>query len=138
VDLFLQDGKHMAAVITVTGIGKIQRDFIVRGTIALSGTYPTGGDTLNFFTANFRLGVDGIKSSFPPSSILCWSQQSQGSGTTSQYWYRGLLGTTAANCAIQVMTGAAAQSGGAEFSAGAYPAGVTGDVIAFEAFFPSY
>ena len=128
----------MAAAITVTGINKIQRDFIVRGTIALSGNYPTGGDTLNFFTAQFRLGVDGIKSSFAPSSLFIWSNQAQGAGTTSQYWYRGLIGTTAANCAIQVITGAAAQSGGAEFSAGAYPAGVTGDVIAFEAFFPGY
>jgi hypothetical protein len=128
----------MAAVITVTGINKIQRDFIVRGTIALSGNYPTGGDTLNFLTATFRLGVDGIKSSFPPSSIFIWSMQSQGAGTVSQYWYRGLIGTTAANCAIQVLTGAAAQSGGAEFSAGAYPAGVAGDVIEFEAFFPAY
>lgn len=128
----------MALTISVKSVNKLQRDFLVRGVITASGSYTTGGDTLDFTAASFGLGVDGIKSSFPPASMQIFSQQAAGSGAVSQYWYRGLKGTTQANNAMQVITGAAAQSPGAELAAGAYPAAVIADVIEFEATFPSY
>jgi hypothetical protein len=120
----------MALAISVTSVNKVQRDFIVRGSIVASGSYVTGGDTLNFATATFRLGVDGIKSSSAPTSIAVWSQG--GAAITAYFDYRPILGTTQANNLLQVFVGA-----GTEVGAGAYPAGVTSDTIEFEAYFPS-
>lgn len=93
----------------------------VLGTLAIEAspaTYPTGGYVVS-------LAKSDIKSQRLPRKV-----EIQG---TSGYVYRFIPGTTNANGKIMVYTGAAAQSALTELSAGATPAGVSGDVIGFEA-----
>src|SRR4051812_11942394 len=111
------------------------KQFAVRGTIVASGNYPTGGDVFNLITATYPVGQSPVPSTSSPTSVLIFSQPAAGSGATGLFEYGFLKGTTAANGKMQVFTGAAAQSALAELSAGAYPAGVTGDAIQFIALF---
>jgi hypothetical protein len=100
----------------------------VYGKIVATGNYVTGGDTLSF------AGLDAIKSNSIPVLVSISSQSSGG------FEYRFVPGTTMANGKMQsfgqqptsATTGVIAMS---EVAAGAYPAGVTGDVIVFEAVF---
>ncbi len=126
----------MALQITVKSVEKLQRHFRVRITVAASGSYTAGGDTLNFLTATYPLGYSPVPSTGAPVEIFPQSQQPAASGTATRYEYRALLGTTAANCALQVFTSGASGSPQSELAAGAYPAGVTGDVIEGFALFP--
>lgn len=57
-------------------------------------------------------------------------------GPAAEFKYRYCRGTTLANGTMQVLTGAAAQSGFTELNAGNYPAGVLADVIQAVASFP--
>lgn len=113
----------MALVITTTDFWHDSKRLTVVGTIAASGTYPTGGDTLSF------AGVKGVLSSTPPTTV-----QIAGS---SGFIYQFVAGTTIANGKMKVLV---ATTGGtniplAEHTNVAYVAGVTGDVIGFEAIF---
>lgn len=56
-------------------------------------------------------------------------------GAASMFEYRYCEGTNLTNGTMQVITGAAAQSGLAELAAGNYPAAVLADVIQGEAYF---
>lgn len=115
----------MPLAVTITGTEFTGNGLHVYGTIKATGNYPALGDVLNLS------GFDQIKTDVPPTQINIKSQKA----TTNVFQYSGIPGATLAACAMQVLTGAAAQSGLTELSAGAYPAGVTGDVIAFEAIF---
>lgn len=91
--------------------------FNVLGTIAIGaspGTYPTGGFTL-------ALNDPLIKSSRLP----IWVDIKGVNGFVYVY----VPGTTTANGKLKILTGAAAQSALTELSAGATPAGVSGDTI---------
>lgn len=125
----------MAAAVatpTVTVVDNTQKFVHVIGTVAIGAsplTYGAGGIVMSF------AGNDLLKSNESPVSVRVFSKQPAGSGATALYVYNFNPGTTMANGKLQVFTGAAAQSGLAELADGAVPAGVSGDVIGFEAWF---
>lgn len=85
-----------------------------RGTIALSGSYTTGGDTLSL------VGCPGV--SKPPLRAICQSKNGYGVFFTP--------GTTVANGTLFITTGS-----NTELSSGAYPAGLTDDTINIDVYF---
>lgn len=95
----------------------------VTGSLVFSGTYPTGGDTLNWQS------VKGVLSSLPPSEVVCHGN--------SGHLYEFVFGTTIANgkVMVRIATTTSGNTGLAEHSNAAYDATVTGDVIRFHAVF---
>jgi len=95
---------------------------IVVGTIAASGNYATGGDTLDLSQ------VAGLATSLAPDNVDIVSAGSPGSG-----WIYGFVpGTNLSNNKMQVFGQSGSQGSATaltELAAGAYPAGVTGDKI---------
>ncbi len=89
------------------------------GTLAFSGNYATGGDTLDFTTV---AGV--IPSSQAPVQLSIQSQN----GNFNQYV--PVQGSALNNWKVRI-----AAPGGTEIAAGAYPASVTSDIVAFQATF---
>ena len=81
-------------------------------TLSFSGNYPTGGDTLDFTTIADKLASDQIVQVFADS-------QNGNSG-----YYVPVQGTALNNWKLKALLG-----GGTEITAGAYPAGVTSDVV---------
>lgn len=103
------------------------------GTLAISaspGTYATGGLTMSF--ANF----DAVKSSSLPVLVEIKSAHPAASAQANLYVYSYAPGTSIADGTVQIFTGAAAQTALTELSAGATPAGVSGDTIVVHAYFP--
>lgn len=101
--------------------------------------YVAGGDPIDLTALFGTAGLPGY--SFPtaslPEKIEFQSNKPTGSAQSAAlFWYEYAPGTTLANGKIQVYTGAAAQSGGTELTAGNYPAGVLGDVIEGEIVIP--
>jgi len=91
------------------------------GTIAIDAstdTYATGGLTLSL------AAVPGMVNAVP-AEVRIWSE----AGAATQYTYAYKPGTTIANGKILAYTG------DAEVTAGAVPAGVSGDTIKFSATF---
>jgi hypothetical protein len=86
--------------------------FYAIGTLAFSGNYPTGGDTLDFTTVADKLPSDQIIQVFADS-------QNGNSG-----YYVPVQGTALNNWKLKGFSG-----GGTELSAGAYPASVTTDIV---------
>ena len=82
--------------------------------LVFSGSYVTGGDTLNLQNL-------GIKASGAPAGWASIDGQALGANGTQYVWIQG---TTQANGKVGVTQGA-----GAEVTAGAYPASVTGDTV---------
>lgn len=119
----------MSLVVAVTAEEFTSSYYHIYGTITPSGSYVTAGDTLSF------AGLDIIKSGQIPLRVEIYSNRPTSSPQTNLYFYNYAPGTSQANGKMQVFTGAAAQTALTELSAGAYPAGVTGDVIGFHAVF---
>ena len=86
--------------------------FYAIGTLAFSGNYPTGGDTLDFTTVADKLPSTQIIQAFAES-------QNGNSG-----YYVAIAGTALNNWKLKAFNG-----GGTEITAGAYPASVTSDVV---------
>jgi hypothetical protein len=82
------------------------------GTLTFSGNYPTGGDTLDFTQVADKL---------PSTQIV--QALAEGQAGNSGY-YVAVAGTALNNWKLKAFNG-----GGTEISAGAYPAGVTTDVV---------
>ena len=126
----------MALVITLNTVIPVDRSVnILRvfGTIVASGSYATGGDTLDFS------GFDSIKSNKPPILVKIQSDAVM-SSTVGGWLYQFHPGTTIKNGVMQVVgqDPTSASSGVIQFeelAAGAYPASVSGDSIKFEAYF---
>lgn len=95
---------------------------VVKGQVALSGTYPTGGET---FDASLLLsqGIPRV-----PFDVLFKS--------LAGYMYTFVPGATPQTCKIKVLTntGAGVNLPFTEHTNVAYNAGVTGDTITFTAF----
>lgn len=125
----------LAVSVANNRIAKVHNTFRVIGTIVPSGSYPTGGDPLNLATATYPIGQGPLPSTAKPISVDIRSQHSTTTPQTNEFVYTYAPGTTQANGAMQVFTGAAAQTALTELSAGAYPAGVLADTIIFEAIF---
>jgi hypothetical protein len=86
--------------------------FYAIGTLTFSGSYPTGGDTLDFTTVASLLPSDQVIQVFADS-------QAGNSG-----YYVPVQGTAMNNWKLKAFTG-----GGAELTAGAYPTTVTTDIV---------
>ncbi|HXR33564.1 MAG TPA: hypothetical protein VN830_07645 [Verrucomicrobiae bacterium] len=81
-------------------------------TLAFTGNYPTGGDTLDFTQVADKLPSDTIVQVFAES-------QNGNSG-----YYIPVQGTALNNWKLKAFLG-----GGTEIGAGAYPGTVTGDIV---------
>jgi hypothetical protein len=81
-------------------------------TLGFSGSYPTGGDTIDFTTVADKLPSTQIVQAFAES-------QNGNSG-----YYVAVAGTALNNWKLKAFNG-----GGTEITAGAYPASVTTDVV---------
>jgi len=95
----------------------------VIGTITIQaspGTYPTGGFTLN-------LNDPLIKAQRTP--VVCYITPQALQGAQALYEYTYVPGSNNTNGKLKIFTA------GAEVAAGATPAGVSGDIILFEALF---
>jgi hypothetical protein len=86
--------------------------FYAIGSLAFSGNYPTGGDTLDFTQVADKLPSDQIIQVFADS-------QNGNSG-----YYVPVQGTALNNWKLKAFSG-----GGTELSAGAYPSSVTSDTV---------
>jgi hypothetical protein len=90
--------------------------------LSFSGSYSTGGDTLDLTPLLGSL----------PSGALPISMFAEGNGPTASQqggggYYAVLAGTTLANNKLKIFS-----SGGSEIGAGAYPAAVTTDVVTLQ------
>lgn len=122
----------MAIAVAVTSVDNTQNQLIVDGTLTLSGNYVAHGDAINL------TGFDAIKAQSAPTRIEVYEQPAAGV-SASGFVLEGVPGTTQANGVLQVFeTGAAASNPLSEMAAGAYPAGLTGAVVKFRAWFPSF
>jgi hypothetical protein len=84
----------------------------VIATLTFSGSYPTGGDTLDFTTVADKL---------PSAQIVqAFAESQNGNGG----YYVAKQGSGMNNWKLVCFA-----AGGTEIAAGAYPAGVTGDVV---------
>lgn len=114
-------------VLTITHRELLQKSILIRGTAVMSGSYTTvggGGDAFNFNAAACPPGE-----SVPEGMALPKSVQITG---VNGYQYGYVPGTTRANGLLKVCTTANAELPGAPT---AYPAGITGDTVTFEATF---
>jgi hypothetical protein len=106
---------HMAITITILPSnedGSGSNLFYAIGTLAFSGNYPTGGDTLDFTTVADKL---------PSTQIIQVFADSQNGNAG---YYVPVQGTALNNWKLKAFTG-----GGTEVAAGAYPASVVTDIV---------
>lgn len=115
----------MPVAIAITHKEQLQKTVLVRGTLILSGNYSAGGDALDLTAATSPKGEAGVEAKSLPKHFRIWGQNG--------YSYAYIPGTTRANGKLKVNTTAATELPGAPT---AYPAGITGDVVNFEASFP--
>jgi len=105
----------MAIALAVTDVDNSGKTVYLTCTLTFSGSYSTGGDTIDFTTV---MGKGVLGKVFQAGKSPTYGYVS-GSGGYSM----GLIpGTTLANGKVKISTTAATELG-----AGAYPAGVTGD-----------
>ncbi len=109
----------MAAALTILAKVNHNNAIEVVGSVALSGSYATGGDSLPI--ANFD-----AKTPKAPYMV-------QAIGKAGYHYEYDLT-----NAKLLVRQGVAAGSPLAELGAGAYPGGVTGDTIRIRALFPKF
>jgi len=101
--------------------------FIVDGTLTLSGSYPANGDTLS-------LAGLGIPSNQPPNLVEIF-EATPAPGPASGYAFRFLPGTTQANGLMEVFNGTTQLVAGAY---GAPPFAIVGFALKFRAYFPKF
>jgi len=95
------------------------KQIFVAGTVTASGSYPTGGDTLDLSNQSF------IPSAQPPRQVSLFTQTGQ------VYNYTWIQGSALNNGKVKIYA-----AGGSELAAGAYPSTILNDVIAFSAVYP--
>ena len=98
----------------------------VTGTLTFSGSYTTGGDTLDWSTANEKISATGqvLAAGTPPQQVTITSQNGNAGS------YVPVQGSALNNWKVKCFVGS-----GTEVSAGAYPSSVTSDIVAFQAQF---
>jgi hypothetical protein len=108
----------MPLAITVVDVDAVSDNVYVFGTLAASGSYSTGGDTLDFTTIASQI----VASQVP---VQVWV-----GGTTGDA-YSWVKGTALNNQKVKINT-----ASNTELGSGAYPARITGDAgVQFEAVF---
>jgi hypothetical protein len=111
------------------GIDNTQNQFLVDGTIALSGNYggaATHGDTLD-------LSKLGVASDQLPLKVEIWEQPTAGTGVSSGYEFVYCLGTTQANGLLQIIN----PTNLTEFTQGSAYGVTFPNTLRFRAFFPA-
>jgi hypothetical protein len=120
----------MALAVTITKAGKFGAEYRIGFKLTPSGTYITGGDTVNFATATVDPSFVGVHPQVialgAPLQFDAWTN---GGNITTEY--APVLGTTQANCKLKVLTGLGTEATGGA----AYPASVLADTIVGEASF---
>jgi hypothetical protein len=124
----------MSVTLALTDVDPGATQIYAFGTVVLSGTYPSGGDTVDWTQLVGQLATRGetIESSMndPAYGPVQASFTVQG-GTPNQYQMQ-----QGAAPNVWKMRGYTTGSGGAEFTGGAaYPTSATGDIITFSAQF---
>jgi hypothetical protein len=110
----------MALAINITNIDSGDNDLYIFGTLTPSGSYTTGGDTLDFTTVANQIGAS-------QAPVQVWV----GGATGDTYAFVRAASPTLANGKIKVNT-----ASNTELGAGAYPGRITGDTnIQIEAVF---
>jgi hypothetical protein len=110
----------MALAITIIDIDSGENDLYVFGTLTASGSYTSGGDTLDFTTVANQIGAS-------QAPLQVWV----GGSTGDSYGFVRAASPTLANGKLKINT-----TSNAELAAGAYPARITGDAnIQIEAVF---
>ena len=110
----------MALAIAITDVDAGGHNLCVFGTLTASGSYSTGGDTLDFTTVAGQL-----------SASLAPLQVWVGGSTGDAYSFLRAASPTLANGKVKINT-----ASNTELGAGAYPARFTGDAnIQFQAIF---
>jgi hypothetical protein len=97
---------------------------VVRGSIALTGSYPAGGDTIN---------LSGFPTQSAQVPVVVWFTETPTSTGTvpSGYEFYYQPGTNPSNGKLRIMNGTTG-----EFATGAYNAALLAALITFEAIFP--
>src|SRR5690348_3226178 len=112
----------MATALTVVDIDNSGKTIYVTCSIVFSGSYSTGGDTVDLTTI--------IGKAYLGKVFIAGKSPLYGYGVSSAgYSLAFIPGTTLANGLMKVNTAAAT-----ELAAGAYPAGLTGDTHAIAGF----
>jgi hypothetical protein len=108
----------MPLAISITKTDAGTANIYVFGTLTVSGSYSTGGDTLDFSTVASQLAAS-------QAPVKVWIGGSTGDA------YAWIPGTALNNQKVKINTASAT-----ELAAGAYPARITGDTsVQFEAVF---
>ena len=117
----------MSIAISVESVDASGSSVLVAGTLVFSGSYSTGGDTLNWTTAIEQIAGGGqtIPSASQPLLVLIGSQ----AGNADDYV--PVQGTALNNWLVKCIA-----AGGSEIAAGAYPTAIADDTVAFLALFP--
>lgn len=116
---------------TVTDIDWTGNMFMVTGYLTVAaGTYAAGGAVVDITGFSYGVGKS-VPAMGVPLLVHLESQPLVASAAAALYVYTWLRGSTLKNGQMQIFTGAAAQSGLAELSNGAVPAGVIADHIRF-------
>ena len=110
----------MALAISITDVDAGGQNLCVFGTLTASGSYSTGGDTLDFTTVASQIGAS-------QAPLQVWIGGSTGDACT----FIRTASPTLANGKVKINT-----ASNTELGSGAYPARITGDTnIQFEAIF---
>lgn len=116
----------MALAFTLVDSWDDGRRIHVAGTVAASGSYTSGGDTLDLTT----LEALGVPSTQPPIVGTAWMDGLAG------YDYVFTPGAAVNSGKVKIFQNAAAAGAFAELAAGAYPPAITGDTVTFYGIFP--
>ena len=110
----------MAFAINIMDVDSGENDLYVFGTLTASGSYASGGDTLDFTTVANQIGAS-------QAPLQVWV----GGSTGDNYGFVRAASPTLANGKLKINT-----ASNTELAAGAYPGRITGDAnIQIEAVF---
>lgn len=111
----------MALTLTVTqfNVDALGKQVYVAGVVSATGSYTTGGDTLDLSNQS------NIPSAQLPTQASLFSQTGQ------VYNYVFITGTALNNNKVRIYA-----AGGTELASGAYPSAILNDIIAFSAVYP--
>ncbi len=105
--------------LTTRDVDSTPNNFInIFGKLAFSGSYATGGDTVDFTTIGDKIFSAVAQG---PLQAVAFSQN----GAANAYVF--VQGAAQNNWKLKIFI-----AGGTELAAGAYPAGVTGDVVQYQ------
>lgn len=116
----------MALTFTLVDSWDDGRRIHVAGTVAVAGSYSTGGDALDLSS----IEALGIPTSQPPIVATAWMDGLAG------YDYVFTPGTAINSGKVKVFQQGSGAGAFAELAAGSYPAAIAGDTVTFYGIFP--